>query len=371
MITIASELANEKALEYATDGARGLVVLSDLKLQLSSGAKFMGEFYKRGDEVRERLDFWGKEADSHAKFTEDVWRLGGHFAEEYKGKERATLDIDVSRTTQKVPIDGTIRLYDIEPQTYINADLQTCSFEANIIIKIAEIATLTPKVDAHNSQQLENTIANFEAHLELSILNTIIDGTLEALEALTKWAPNETDKTEDGVEKRLGQLRSELAKLERKLMELRAESQREVLKKLEKINEENKLLRETADANWQYWTKTEEGRYLWKVSCQSNLDDWYLWDKPYSLDKLTEATIGLKQAHASKNIAAGILHAAEAITSSPAFRAIEDGINTAIDEGPMGYIEEMSRDEKRDLQRQIDRLEELENDSRDLQRNLE
>lgn len=101
---------------------------------------------------------------------------------------------------------------------------------------------------------MENTIANFEAHLELSILNTIIDGILEALEALTKWASDEIDKTEDGVEKRLGQLRSELAKLERKLMELRAESQREDLKKLEKINEENKLLRETADANWQYWT---------------------------------------------------------------------------------------------------------------------
>ncbi|KAI6750708.1 hypothetical protein HG530_014604 [Fusarium avenaceum] len=37
----------------------------------------------------------------------------------------------------------------------------------------------------------------------------------------------------------------------------------------------------------------------------------------------------------------------------------------------MGYVEEISRDEKCDLQRQIDRLEELENDSRDLQRNLE
>lgn len=50
------------------------------------------------------------------------------------------------------------------------------------------------------------------------------------------------------------------------------------------------------------------------------------------LGKLTEATLGLEQAHASKTIAAEILHAAEAITSSPAFRPIEDGINTAIDE---------------------------------------
>ncbi|KIL83899.1 hypothetical protein FAVG1_12876 [Fusarium avenaceum] len=256
MITTASELTNEKALEYATDGARGLVVFSDLKLHLSLGAKFMGEFYKRGDEVRGMLDFWGKEADSHAKFTEDGASIKGGFdalkcgglevtsLEEYKGKKRATLDIDVSRTMQKVLIDGIIRLYDIEPQTYINADLQTCSFESNIIIKIAEIATFILNLTSEGlfillislrdleslglkRLKLEHTIANFEAYLKLSILNTIIDGILEALEALTKWASNEIDKTEDGVEKRLGQLRSELAKLERKLMRLRAESQRE------------------------------------------------------------------------------------------------------------------------------------------------
>ncbi|KAI6750709.1 hypothetical protein HG530_014605 [Fusarium avenaceum] len=310
MITIASELANKKALEYATDGARGLVVFSDLKLHLSLGAKFMGEFYKRGDKVKGRLDFWGKEADSGAKFTDDGVSIKGGFdalkfgglevtsLKEYKGKKRATLDIDVSRTTQKFLIDDIIRLYDIEPQTYINADLQTS------------------KVDAHNSQQLKNIIANFEAHPELSILNTIINGILEALEALTKWACNEIDKTEDGVEKRLGQLRSELVKLERKLMELRAESQREDLKKLEKINEENKLLRETADANWQYWTSKLTLHIL------QFHQSFELTTALQQLGKLTEATLGLKQAHASKNIAAGILHAAEAITSSPAFRAI-------------------------------------------------
>lgn len=103
------------------------------------------------------------------------------------------------------------------------------------------------------------------------------------------------------------------------------------------------------------------------------------------LAKLTEATLGLEQAHASKIIEVEILHAAEAITNSQEFKSVERGINDAIDEvarfgralqeltdkGVMGYIEEMSRDEKRDLQRQIDLLRSLEADSRKLQRQLE
>lgn len=100
--------------------------------------------------------------------------------------------------------------------------------------------------------------------------------------------------------------------------------------------------------------------------------------------KLTEAIVGLEQAHASKAIEAEILHAAEVITNSDEFKTVENGINNAIDEasrfgralqklvdkGPMAYIEEMSRDEKRDLQRQIDLLRSLEADSRELQSQL-
>lgn len=100
---------------------------------------------------------------------------------------------------------------------------------------------------------------------------------------------------------------------------------------------------------------------------------------------MSEATAGLEQAHGNKAIEAELLHAAEAITTSPEFMAVEREIKHAVDEaakfgralselwdkGPMGYIEDMSRDEERDLQRQIDLLRDLGRDSRKRQENLE
>ena len=101
--------------------------------------------------------------------------------------------------------------------------------------------------------------------------------------------------------------------------------------------------------------------------------------------KLSEATIGLEQAHANKAAQAELIHAAEAIMDSDEFKAVERGINNAVYEvsrferaleklvaqGPMAYLEEMTYDERVEVDRQIKLLDELIDASTKLQTELE
>ena len=274
IIKIAGRLANEKSLEAAGDNSRGLIVFSDMKLYLSSGAKFMGEYYDRGIQIRGKLNFFDKLAYFDGKFTEDgvsikggldAFKIGGlevTSLKEYQGKRRATLDIEASKTAQKVLIDGIIRYHDIELQAYINANLQMRYLEADIMVKLADVLqfALKAKIDVKDSDHLENAVVDFEAHLELKILQSIIDGVIEALETLKKMADKTIDDAKADVEKRLGELKSDLAKSERKLAELRVESQKQVLKRRTEIDAENKVLREANAEIDKYERKVREAR---------------------------------------------------------------------------------------------------------------
>lgn len=274
IVKIASKIADDRALENAADGARGLLVFSDLKLYLSSGAKFMGEYYERGIQIRGRLSFFDKMAYFDGVFTEDgvsikggldAFKFGGlevTSLKTYRGKKRAKLEIEVLKDTQKVLIDGIIRYYDFELQVYINADLQTRQFEADILIKLADVLsfTLKAKIEAKDSRHLENAVVAFEAHLELKILESIIQGILKALETLKEWADKKIDEVRSQIEGRLAVLRSDLARMEKHLNELREKSRREVLKRRNQIDEENKFLRETIKEIDKYQQKVDEAR---------------------------------------------------------------------------------------------------------------
>jgi hypothetical protein len=101
--------------------------------------------------------------------------------------------------------------------------------------------------------------------------------------------------------------------------------------------------------------------------------------------KLSEAALGLEEAHAAKAVDAAARVTGCAITNSPAFRAVEQEINNAsfeigrfeqameglVSKGPMGYIEVMIHDEREDVQRQINLLERLMADSKNLEEELE
>jgi len=100
--------------------------------------------------------------------------------------------------------------------------------------------------------------------------------------------------------------------------------------------------------------------------------------------KFQEANVGLEQIKARRDAQNEILKLAREIVSSPAFRQIEYGINDAVREinkfgraldsltrnGVYGYIQEMSRDERAELDRQIRQLNELREKSKELEANL-
>ncbi|KAG5813370.1 hypothetical protein H9Q74_003275 [Fusarium xylarioides] len=136
-----------------------------------------------------------------------------------------------------------------------------------------------------------------------------------------------------------------------------------------------------ADRSWKWWCWLERDRYAWKKKCESKLY-WCAWyDKPYWTIKLTEATLGLEEAHARKAVDAELRHAGKAIMDLPAFRSIEAAINEAarkidqfgraidglVNRGLGKYLEEMLKDEREDLNRQIRLLEALMRKSEELE----
>lgn len=141
---------------------------------------------------------------------------------------------------------------------------------------------------------------------------------------------------------------------------------------------------ESADKSWQDWERVEVEKWSWKVACERNLDDCSWWEKGYWACKLTEATLGLEKAHADKALNAEFRHAAHAIMNTEAFKTVENEINNAyseisrferaleklVDQGPMAYIEELSKDEKRDLEREIELLDDLMAASKQLEEEL-
>ncbi|KAF5684634.1 hypothetical protein FDENT_6639 [Fusarium denticulatum] len=138
---------------------------------------------------------------------------------------------------------------------------------------------------------------------------------------------------------------------------------------------------EEADRSWKWWCWLERDRYAWKRTCESKLY-WCAWyDKPYWSIKLTEATLGLEEAHARKAIDAELRHAGKAIMDLPAFRSIEAAINEAarkidqfgraidglVNRGLGAYLDEMLKDEREDLNRQIRLLDALMKESEKLE----
>ena len=257
IVRIAGVLSQSKDLENITAGAEGVIVFSDLRLYLSSGAKFMGEYYERGIQVKGKLAFFDKTGDFDGRFTEggvvikgglDIFKVGGleiTSLREHKGKKRATVDIEMTKTTQKVLIDGIIRYHDLELKVLIDADLQKRYLGADISIKLAESLSFALKggVKVSDSNHLEKAIVHFEGHLEAAVITAIGEGIINSIKALEAQAKQAIDKAEADIKGRLGYLQGKLNEQKKDLDRLKHESHEEVLKRREQIDEENKFLR--------------------------------------------------------------------------------------------------------------------------------
>lgn len=261
IIMIASKLNQNEDLALIATETEDLVLFSDLKLYLSSGATFIGEYYPRGIQVRGRVTFFDKQGEFDGSLTDegvvikgglDALKIGAleiTSLKEYNGKKRVTLDIEVTMITQKVLIDGIMRFYDIELQVYINADLQRKLLEFAICIKLTDALIFTLQGDAkvNESKSLENTIVHLKGHLEVNIIRSIGEGIINSITALEDQAKDAIDDAEAKINKRLAQLNDRLTKQERELEQLRRRSAKEVLKKREKIKAQNEVLRRLYD----------------------------------------------------------------------------------------------------------------------------
>ncbi|VZH91427.1 unnamed protein product [Fusarium fujikuroi] len=126
---------------------------------------------------------------------------------------------------------------------------------------------------------------------------------------------------------------------------------------------------EEADKSWNKWCSKVTELYDWKVLTPSK---WV---------KLTEAAAGLEIAHARRDADAIVRLAAQAVFYIPAFRNIEKSIDEVVrkidqfgraldglvNRGLGAYIEEMLKDEREDLNRQIRLLDALMEKSKELE----
>ncbi|SCV51771.1 uncharacterized protein FFB14_12196 [Fusarium fujikuroi] len=138
---------------------------------------------------------------------------------------------------------------------------------------------------------------------------------------------------------------------------------------------------EEADKSWNKWCSKVTELYDWKVVCERELDSCTIFKRVYWWVKLTEAAAGLEIAHARRDADAIVRLAAQAVFYIPAFRSIEKSIDEVVrkidqfgraldglvNRGLGAYIEEMLKDEREDLNRQIRLLDALMEKSKELE----
>ncbi|KAI1451228.1 hypothetical protein F4805DRAFT_464043 [Annulohypoxylon moriforme] len=259
--TIAGKLIQDEDLAPIATRIKDIILFSDFKLYLSSGATFMGDFYPRGIQVRGKLTFFDEKGEFDGSLTDggmvmkgglDALKIGAleiTSLKEYSGRKRAALDIEVTKTTQKVLIDGIVRFRDTELQVYVNADLQQQFLQLDIRVKLTDalIFTLQGDADIHGSESLENIVVRFKGHLQANIVRPIGEGIINSITALEHQAKDVIDGAEGKINEQLAQLNDELARQGKELEKLRRKSAEEVLRKREKIRAQNEVLRRLYD----------------------------------------------------------------------------------------------------------------------------
>lgn len=230
----------------------------------------MGVKYPRGIQVEGKLTFFDKQGEFNGSLTDegvvikggiDAFKVGGleiTSLNEYNGKRRATLDIELTKTTQEVLVDGILRFYTIELQVYINVDLQQKFLEFNICVKLTDalVFTLQGTVKANTSKSLENTVVHFKGHLQASILQSVKEGIINGINALE----DQVKSAIDNEETKITELQEILAKQERELEELRRQSAAELTRKRRDIKKENETLQRLYNQIDKYEKRYQEAK---------------------------------------------------------------------------------------------------------------
>ncbi|ODM15144.1 hypothetical protein SI65_09383 [Aspergillus cristatus] len=216
---------------------------------------------------------------------------------------------------------------------------------------------------------------------------TMLANELEKYDQAVKDAKAKRNQNSDEIKAKESKRDDAQRQLDTKVREMRNEYERKVEEQRQKQAEwelEKKRLedeKETSWGNalrkgkeversWRWWQDQVNQAYAWKEQAWRIHCDAGFFDKFPTWLKFQEANAGLEQIKARRDAQNEILKLAREIVSSPAFRKIEYGINDAVREINNGYIQEMSRDERAELDRQIRQLNELREKSKELEANL-
>ncbi|KAE8153299.1 hypothetical protein BDV25DRAFT_137055 [Aspergillus avenaceus] len=483
IIRLAGKMTDNVALQQV-GGGEDLLVFRDLKIYFSTGARVLGVLYERGIHVKGQVTFFDKTGEFDGRFNDDGvmlkagidnFKIGGlEVSSARDTSKRATLDVEMTKDTQIVSIDGMIRYYDFELKIFLDANLQKRHLDADVSIKFTDAFSfqLIANIDVPNDNSLEGAVVDFEAVLDGDILGAILDGVGQGIEAIGKLATQTIENAERELQAQIDENQIVLDKLKMELEQKKMESEKEVMIRETEIEEENDELAklrkeldrledavknaqekknkneqdinsriaekekaqrrlddklrekteeynrevekekanqrqwenekkrlqdqleaswgddlrkaESADRSWDWWCKQVKEAYEWKEHCwwKTNSVPW--WEAPYWWVKFQEANAGLEQIKARKAIDAELRHVARDIMNSQPFKDVERGINDAVREinkfgraldalttkGLYGYIQELSKDEREEVWRQMRLLDELKEKSKELEATL-
>jgi hypothetical protein len=248
-----------------------VIVFHDLRLYLSSGARFLGQFYPRGVHVRGTLEFLGNTAFFEGLLTTDglvftgqlldVVSLGGLQVSSLSSlrtssggddKDRGAMaHVELTRTRQRVFFDGAIQYRGFVLGALVNVDLQKGHLYAEMELAITGSLRFALKGSLDPGGLLGSGDGDlnavewmFEGDLKPDVVAAVAEGIIEAINILSTMAKHAIEDAEAQLRGRLRELQDDLARRELELDELRRQSDEELRKRQEDIDSENEALRQ-------------------------------------------------------------------------------------------------------------------------------
>ena len=280
LVKLAGEMADIKALR-SIEGADDFLVFRDLKLYLSTGAKVFDVYYERGIHIKGTLEFLKKKGDFEGRLYDDGlmikagvdnFNIGGLELRSAKDDgKRASMDITMTKETQKILIDGMIRFHAVHLKMYIDADVQERRLDADVSIQFLEQLSFKMKAKATipENKTLDGLLVRFEAELRPDLFGPIFDGINNGIDAIRKLATQTIDSAITDLEEQIKRHRGDLTIMEKDLAQLRLNSEAEVLERQTEIDEKNSERTRLANELAQYKQAEKDAR----EKCNHNKDE--------------------------------------------------------------------------------------------------
>lgn len=271
LVKLAGEMADIKALKNI-EGADDILIFRDLELYLSTGANVFDVYYERGIHIKGSVEFLKKKGDFEGRLNDDGFmikagvdnfNIGGlELRSARDDGKRASVDISMTKETQKILIDGMIRFHSLHLKMYIDADVQERRLDADVSIQFLEQLSFKMKAKARipETKTLDGLLVRFEAELRPDLFGAIFDGINNGIDAIGKLATQTIDDAINDLQGQINTHEGELAIMKKDLDELKLKSDGEVLKRQTEVNKKNDELTKLRNELDQYTEAVKDAR---------------------------------------------------------------------------------------------------------------